>query len=243
MAAPDPSTSDFVKVGFDKVNFFVMFPTFTAAFTIPGILGGVAAFYHKSSAVQKVELVADYSLGPLYVAMFLVRIIFSFIQSNLADARRNTGINVPDQHAYKVVTGSAAGSLVLMDDEGAFGRFNRAQRGVQNVWENVFPLSIELLVFPGRSPACCASRMLRARPPSATQEGPDGPDLQQYGLQHLRRQHRRPHARHWRLCHSPGAGQMSSAWLTRRFRCPICLLEPRGFEPKILVLGSPASVC
>ncbi|CAJ1361533.1 unnamed protein product [Effrenium voratum] len=109
----------------DKVNFFVMFPTFTAAFTIPGILGGVAAFYHKSSAVQKVELVADYSLGPLYVAMFLVRIIFSFIQSNLADARRNTGINVPDQHAYKVVTGSAAGSLVLMDDEGAFGRFNR----------------------------------------------------------------------------------------------------------------------
>ncbi|CAJ1386693.1 unnamed protein product [Effrenium voratum] len=168
MAAPDPSTSDFVKVGFDKVNFFVMFPTFTAAFTIPGILGGVAAFYHKSSAVQKVELVADYSLGPLYVAMFLVRIIFSFIQSNLADARRNTGINVPDQHAYKVVTGSAAGSLVLMDDEGAFGRFNRAQRGVQNVWENVFPLSIEVvltgLVFPWTvAGLLCLFALLRAK--------------------------------------------------------------------------------
>ena len=37
--------------------------------------------------------------------MFLVRIIFSFIQSNLADARRNTGINVPDQHAYKARKG------------------------------------------------------------------------------------------------------------------------------------------
>eukprot|EP00971_Amphidinium_carterae_P315383 6268868-Amphidinium_carterae.1 len=68
-------------------------------------------------------------------------------------ARRPAGVNVPDQHIYKVVKGSAEGSYVLMDDEHElYGPFNRAQRALQQFYEGMAFTVVDFLmagyVFP-----------------------------------------------------------------------------------------------
>lgn len=155
MATPDPSKSDFQAMGMGTVNFTLFFPVIQFVFTLPGLIGASVAFSGvagKSSVVEKVEDVAKLSAGPLFLAIMLVKLSLAVALGSLGNARRASGVNVPDQHVYKVVGGSAAGSLVLMDEDGAFGAFNRAQRGVQNIYEQTFPFALEVLlsayVFP-----------------------------------------------------------------------------------------------
>eukprot|EP00913_Durusdinium_trenchii_P028091 g26337.t1 len=147
-------------MGMDKTNFYVLFPAMNFIFSLPGIIGASVAFSGlagKSSASGKVQEVAALSAGPLYISMMFAKLCIAFAQSSLATARRSSGVNVPDQHVYKVVGGPGS-TMVLMDEEGAFGTFNRAQRGVQNIFEQLFPLTIETVlagyVFPWTT-ACC----------------------------------------------------------------------------------------
>ncbi|CAE7161370.1 unnamed protein product [Symbiodinium pilosum] len=152
MSRPDPAKSDFAKMGMEKSNFFVVFPVFQLIFSLPGIVGAVVAVKRNSFVQERVDTIATMSAGPLYLAVFFMRFTLMLMQASLGNARRDSGVNVPDQHAYKVVGGNADGSLVLMDDAEPFGRFNRAQRAVQNHMEQIFPMVLEFLlsgyVFP-----------------------------------------------------------------------------------------------
>eukprot|EP00434_Breviolum_minutum_P011948 symbB.v1.2.010533.t1/scaffold641.1/size177546/7 len=134
---------------------------FQLVFSLPGIIGAGVAFsgmVGKSSATGKAEELAKLSFGPLYLSMMLVKMCISIALGSLGTHRRASGVNVPDQHVYKVVGGSASGAMVLMDEDGAFGNFNRAQRGVQNIFEQTFPFAIETVlsgyVFPWTTAAC-----------------------------------------------------------------------------------------
>mmetsp|Transcript_62925 Transcript_62925/g.174076 ORF Transcript_62925/g.174076 Transcript_62925/m.174076 type:complete len:135 (+) Transcript_62925:2-406(+) len=74
------------------------------------------------------------------------------ISANMGTARRACKVNVPDQHVYRVYGGAADGAVVLMDTEGAFGAFNRAQRSLANLEEYLPLFLVEVLlvgfVFP-----------------------------------------------------------------------------------------------
>jgi len=59
-----------------------------------------------------------------------------FFNSNIGKQRFYTGCKAPNQHIYKVFGGSADGSIVLLDEDGVNGKFNRAQRGLQNTVES-----------------------------------------------------------------------------------------------------------
>jgi len=152
MSRPDPAKSDFAKMGMEKTNFMVIFPVMQVVFSLPGIIGAVVAMRQSPFVQGRVESIAAMSAGPLYLSVFVMRFTLALIQASLGNARRDSGINVPDQHAYKVVGGTADGALVLMDESEPFGRFNRAQRGVQNHLEQVFPMVLEFVlsgyVFP-----------------------------------------------------------------------------------------------
>ncbi|CAE7176610.1 unnamed protein product [Symbiodinium necroappetens] len=140
------------KMGMEKTNFMVVFPIMQLVFSLPGIIGAFVAIRQSPFVQGRVESIAIMSAGPLYLSVFFMRITLGLMQASLGNARRDSGINVPDQHAYKVVGGTADGALVLMDDTEPFGRFNRAQRAVQNHMEQVFPMVLEFFlsgyVFP-----------------------------------------------------------------------------------------------
>merc|ERR1712070_967258 len=111
---------------------------FNTVFSVPGIVGACIAFFGKKDefALSRVQKVAANSLGPLFLSWWFVKQIGIQIGANLGTARRATGVNVPDQHVYKVVGGAADGSIVLMDDtHPTYGKFNRAQRAVANLGE------------------------------------------------------------------------------------------------------------
>merc|ERR1712217_728926 len=128
---------------------------------IPGIIGaGIAFCITKNDfALSRVTQVANNSAGPVYLSWWFLKLMVTQIAANLGTARRCTGVNVPDQHVYKVVGGPADGSSVLMDDKHpAYGRFNRAQRALALFNET---LGIELgnillgsYVFPWTTALC-----------------------------------------------------------------------------------------
>ncbi|KAL7549639.1 hypothetical protein ACHAWF_017778 [Thalassiosira exigua] len=93
----------------------------------------------KSAADAKLDLISSYDLGWLYLGTFVVKYLQVPIVIILAEARKASKVNLPDQHAYKVMgaEGSKLG-YVLMEVEGDLGKFNRAQRAWQNYHEQ-FP--------------------------------------------------------------------------------------------------------
>ena len=120
-----------------------------AMFTIiPGAIGLAIAYAvityvssteSKSAADTKLSLLATYDLGWLYLGIFLIKLLQLPIGIILGEARKASKVNVPDQHVYKVMgsEGSRLG-FVLMETEGDLGKFNRAQRALQNYHEQ-FP--------------------------------------------------------------------------------------------------------
>merc|ERR1712159_471184 len=71
------------------------------------------------------------------------------ISANSGHARRKTGINVPNQHIYKQPGSS---EIVLMDEDGAAGAFDRAQRALALFNEQLplvlLPSLLNAFVFP-----------------------------------------------------------------------------------------------
>lgn len=74
-------------------------------------------------------------------------------------ARKASKISVPDQHVYKVcgAQGNSLG-IVLMEQDGNLGAFNRAQRAWQNYHETMPTVALQYIlssfVFPFESFVC-----------------------------------------------------------------------------------------
>ncbi|CAK0885796.1 unnamed protein product [Prorocentrum cordatum] len=155
--------SDYKKMGMGDANLFIVYPAFQTVFALPGIIGAYySLFVAKSDApVAKVSNIAAANAGPMYLAWVFLKYATTSIGANLGTARRATGVNVPDQHVYKVVGGVADGAPVLMDDSHElYGQFNRAQRALQNFNETlpffVGEFFLAGYVFPLATSICTA---------------------------------------------------------------------------------------
>jgi len=96
----------------------------------------------KAAADTKLNLLAAHDLGWLYLGIFVVKVLQLPTAILLGSARKACRVNVPDQHVYRAMGSGAGGSdklgYVLMETEGDVGKFNRAQRALQNYHEQ-FP--------------------------------------------------------------------------------------------------------
>jgi uncharacterized membrane protein YecN with MAPEG domain len=133
--------------------------TFTFLFfstVIPNLLvAGVTAYavFNGGSLTsfsrKRVKTLVDRSLGPLLLGLWMLNLTHMMMQALIIDARGSTGCKAPNQHIYKVMS---TGELVLMDEDGANGKFNRAQRGHANMAESAFVFLLAVLpiayVFP-----------------------------------------------------------------------------------------------
>lgn len=126
---------------------------------IPGAIGLAIAYAvityassaeSQSAADAKLGLLAAYDLGWLYLGIFLVKLLQLPIAIILGEARKASKVNVPDQHVYKVMGSSGESQLgyVLMETEDDLGKFNRAQRALQNYHEQ-FPTMMLQYVAAG----------------------------------------------------------------------------------------------
>lgn len=155
--------SDYTKMGMGTANLFLVYFVMHNIFMMFGVIGAcVALFVYKpEKTLAKVSSVAEGSFGPMYIGIYLLQLCITSINANLGTARRLTSVNVPDQHVYKVVTGSDAGSIVLMDDEDDYGKFNRAQRSLQNFYEAFGMVILNYIfagyVFPYTATVCLAT--------------------------------------------------------------------------------------
>lgn len=93
----------------------------------------IYTFGSTSRYDSKIDTLATGDLGWAYLAMLVMKIFSAATNVNLGVARQESKVNVPDQQVYKVHTGSEKPlGYVLMEKEGVLGRFNRAQRALQN---------------------------------------------------------------------------------------------------------------
>jgi hypothetical protein len=114
---------------FLEVTTQILFATLTwAALAYTGEIGKFSR--------SRVKTLAERSVGPVLISLWFFRVASIFFNSNISMQRFYTGCKAPNQHIYKVMGGSANGSIVLMDEEGINGAFNRAQRGLQNTVES-----------------------------------------------------------------------------------------------------------
>lgn len=113
-----------------------------------GIAYAVYAFGARDKYDAKIDLLAGYDLGWVYMGLFVIKIFQLFININLGMSRKAAKVNVPDQQVYKVGGDGAPQGYVLMELEGDLGRFNRAQRALQNYIEGL-PIFLAFAVFVG----------------------------------------------------------------------------------------------
>lgn len=140
--------SDYKSTGMGGMNLFVLY--FLVFAVVAGVGAGLAALLfsrqHRGAAMYWVR---SYNLGPLYLSILFIDLCWVLMAANLATKRRLTRCNVPDQHVFRVYGGGPAdGALVLMNDEGPFGPFNRSQRALGNFVSHI-PLTLAFIVLVG----------------------------------------------------------------------------------------------
>mmetsp|Transcript_38826 Transcript_38826/g.97245 ORF Transcript_38826/g.97245 Transcript_38826/m.97245 type:complete len:217 (-) Transcript_38826:140-790(-) len=113
----------------------------------------VYTFGQTSEFQGKISTIAAQGLGWMYMGMTVWRLANVAVAINLGSARFKAKISNPDQHVYKVYgSGENNSGYVLMEEEGAIGEFNRAQRAhMVNVEGSARQLSLFFLasfVFP-----------------------------------------------------------------------------------------------
>ena len=104
----------------------------------------------------KLELVREHELGWVYATWLVVFFARTYLAINANGARAAARLDRPDQHVYKIMANPAEGSdrsrqladapYVLMENTGAAGRFNRAQRAAANMDEGLAGLLAGLLL-------------------------------------------------------------------------------------------------
>ena len=116
-----------------NLNVALLYSAMTSIFL--GVTGSACYFTivkDNEAANAKLQLLAQYDLGYLYAALVCLYLGQFAMSINASNARKHCKVKTPDQHVYEVkgAEGSKLG-YVLMDTEGVNGRFNRAQRAVQ----------------------------------------------------------------------------------------------------------------
>ena len=151
----------------------VLYSVFTLVFMAIG-QGLAYPMYSTDPRFEtKIGLLAIHGLGWIYIGLVILHRGSTYgIGSVLGSARKAAKVNVPDQHVYSVYTkpGQPKLGYVLMEKEGAIGRFNRAQRALQNYLESApfvlafFLLSGFVCPFPAFCLACfyAAARIVSA---------------------------------------------------------------------------------
>mmetsp|Transcript_26582 Transcript_26582/g.32202 ORF Transcript_26582/g.32202 Transcript_26582/m.32202 type:complete len:215 (-) Transcript_26582:209-853(-) len=146
----------------EKPSVAVFYGGMTAIFTIIGYLIARFGCYRGTTAAPvdaKIAIVAEYDLAWLYLGLFLIKLLQLPIGINLGKARKESKIGLPNQQVYKVC-GAAGSNLgyVLMENDGALGKFNRAQRALMNYHENFPTVALQYVVasfvFPKEAFAC-----------------------------------------------------------------------------------------
>jgi uncharacterized membrane protein YecN with MAPEG domain len=131
-----PQRSDLAKIPGRVLLFYA---TLNSIFLGIGVGSAclIDRYLPDSKVESKIRLLADYDLGWLYLAVFLLKFVPNAINAVVAARRKEARANNPDQHVYRVYTAPGAPALpyVLMETEGDVGRFNRAQRAAGNYLE------------------------------------------------------------------------------------------------------------
>eukprot|EP00929_Paragymnodinium_shiwhaense_P114309 TRINITY_DN8265_c0_g1_i1.p1 TRINITY_DN8265_c0_g1~~TRINITY_DN8265_c0_g1_i1.p1 ORF type:complete len:220 (-),score=39.54 TRINITY_DN8265_c0_g1_i1:167-826(-) len=144
-----PLKSDYDNMAPAPKSLHVIYSIFTFVFAAIGVgVGFLAMKMAGEKTLHKMDMVTEYGLGPLYLALFALVYTFQMVSATMGTARRDTKVNVPDQHIYRVYGGPANGSIVLMDLEGDHGKFNRGQRALANLEEHL-PLFLAKVLSAG----------------------------------------------------------------------------------------------
>jgi uncharacterized membrane protein YecN with MAPEG domain len=143
LAADHPA----VKLGIPIWAFYLAFNTVITSIGLA--VATFLAFPTEPQAEDKIRTLASLRLGWIYMGAWVFKITQFCLGINLGTARTESKVSVPDQQVYQV-KGAAGSKLgyVLMETDGAIGRFNRAQRALQNYNENV-PLFMLMFVLAG----------------------------------------------------------------------------------------------
>jgi len=135
--------SDYTTGGMGKANLFVVYAMLQTVFTVIGAGVGFAIVTVSAPAgvLRRLDVIGEYDLGALYLLLVCMFYTFHMISANMGTHRRETRVNVPDQHAYRVYGPGQPwdSALVLMNDDGDFGKFNRGQRALAN-FEEMLPM-------------------------------------------------------------------------------------------------------
>lgn len=116
------------------------------------IIGGVAPFlswliynavqFFSPSlfkvAEERITFITTHQLYWLYFSWYGIFLTRTYMSINANGARLPARVDRPDQHAYKIMSKSkpfADAPYILMDNSGAVGRFNRAQRAASHMDE------------------------------------------------------------------------------------------------------------
>mmetsp|Transcript_12225 Transcript_12225/g.25823 ORF Transcript_12225/g.25823 Transcript_12225/m.25823 type:complete len:214 (+) Transcript_12225:98-739(+) len=116
---------------------------------ITGSIANHAIVKNNEAADAKIAVLARYDLGYLYAALIVLKVGQFLMGANAGNARKYAKVHTPDQHVYQVkgAEGSKLG-YVLMDNDGKNGRFNRAQRALQN-YQETYPQTLAYILASG----------------------------------------------------------------------------------------------
>mmetsp|Transcript_28280 Transcript_28280/g.61197 ORF Transcript_28280/g.61197 Transcript_28280/m.61197 type:complete len:205 (+) Transcript_28280:45-659(+) len=126
-----------LKSDYDKfpMPITLMYPLFTGVFIAIGF-GVSTVILSTQQTEDRLRLIKEFNLGWIYLGVLVLKLGQLVTGINLGQARKASKVNLPDQQAYKV---HGTEKYALMDNEGAIGRFNRAQRSLQN-YNEVLPM-------------------------------------------------------------------------------------------------------
>ncbi len=132
-------------------NVYIMYTLMTLLFA--ALMGYVAHTFivlpnNTQNTKDKIEFLAKHDLGYLYLSFILLRIGQLLMGMNAGNARKQCKIHPPDQHIYKIHGEEKMGYVLLDQDDDINGRFNRAQRAIQN-YQETFPQHVLYILASG----------------------------------------------------------------------------------------------
>jgi len=169
------------KAPYEGINPFVMFPVFMVVqLGVGWLIGwGIYALGDKDLYDSKFANLKANNLGYFYLAGLITVLIPNFLQVFVMYGRKEGHVDNPDQYVYKTIKDEA---YVMLEMDGPVGRFNRAQRGVDNFRETysahvmlvllagyVFPqMTLAIVVWIGAGRAAYSALYVKA----ASSRGP-----------------------------------------------------------------------
>ena len=146
LAASHPA----VKLGIPIWTFYLLFNGILTSIGMTVAHFLVFPMEPKSTrTTDQIDVLASYGLGWVFLGAWVLKLGQMVMGINLGTARTVAKVEVPDQQVYQVkgAEGSKLG-YVLMETEGVIGKFNRAQRALQNYNESA-PIFFLMFVLAG----------------------------------------------------------------------------------------------